>query len=168
MDENKKRALSVALSQIEKQFGKGSVMRMGDRVIEAVEAIPTGSLMLDLALGIGGLPKGRVVEIYGPESSGKTTLTLQAIAQCQKRGGTAAFIDAEHALDPIYAGKLGVNVDDLLLSQPDTGEQALEIADMLVRSGSIDIMVIDSVAALTPRAEIEVRWEISCPVFRRD
>lgn len=155
MDENKKRALSVALSQIEKQFGKGSVMRMGDRVIEAVEAIPTGSLMLDLALGIGGLPKGRVVEIYGPESSGKTTLTLQAIAQCQKRGGTAAFIDAEHALDPIYAGKLGVNVDDLLLSQPDTGEQALEIADMLVRSGSIDIMVIDSVAALTPRAEIE-------------
>ncbi|AAF82936.1 recombinase RecA [Xylella fastidiosa] len=155
MDENKKRALSVALSQIEKQFGKGSVMRMGDRVIEAVEAIPTGSLMLDLALGIGGLPKGRVVEIYGPESSGKTTLTLQAIAQCQKKGGTAAFIDAEHALDPIYAGKLGVNVDDLLLSQPDTGEQALEIADMLVRSGSIDIMVIDSVAALTPRAEIE-------------
>ncbi|WCF28419.1 recombinase RecA [Xylella fastidiosa] len=155
MDENKKRALSVALSQIEKQFGKGSVMRMGDRVIEAVEAIPTGSLMLDLALGIGGLPKGRVVEIYGPESSGKTTLTLQAIAQCQKRGGTAAFIDAEHALDPIYAGKLGVNVDDLLLSQPDTGEQALEIADMLVRSGSIDIMVIDSVAALTPKAEIE-------------
>lgn len=155
MDENKKRALSVALSQIEKQFGKGSVMRMGDRVIEAVEAIPTGSLMLDLALGIGGLPKGRVVEIYGPESSGKTTLTLQAIAQCQKRGGTAAFIDAEHALDPIYAGKLGVNVDDLLLSQPDTGEQALEIADMLVRSGSIDIMVIDSVVALTPRAEIE-------------
>ncbi|KAJ4853931.1 recombinase RecA [Xylella fastidiosa subsp. multiplex] len=155
MDENKKRALSVALSQIEKQFGKGSVMRMGDRVIEAVEAIPTGSLMLDLALGIGGLPKGRVVEIYGPESSGKTTLTLQAIAQCQKKGGTAAFIDAEHALDPIYAGKLGVNVDDLLLSQPDTGEQALEIADMLVRSGSIDIMVIDSVAALTPKAEIE-------------
>ncbi|HHW4672423.1 MAG TPA: recombinase RecA [Xylella fastidiosa subsp. pauca] len=155
MDENKNRALSVALSQIEKQFGKGSVMRMGDRVIEAVEAIPTGSLMLDLALGIGGLPKGRVVEIYGPESSGKTTLTLQAIAQCQKKGGTAAFIDAEHALDPIYAGKLGVNVDDLLLSQPDTGEQALEIADMLVRSGSIDIMVIDSVTALTPKAEIE-------------
>ncbi|HHW4680341.1 MAG TPA: recombinase RecA [Xylella taiwanensis] len=155
MDENKKRALSVALSQIEKQFGKGSVMRMGDRVIEAVEAIPTGSLMLDLALGIGGLPKGRVVEIYGPESSGKTTLTLQAIAECQKKGGTAAFIDAEHALDPIYAAKLGVNVDDLLLSQPDTGEQALEIADMLVRSGSIDVMVIDSVAALTPKAEIE-------------
>lgn len=155
MDENKKRALSAALSQIEKQFGKGSVMRMGDRVIEPVEAISTGSLMLDIALGIGGLPKGRVVEIYGPESSGKTTLTLQAIAQCQKAGGTAAFIDAEHALDPIYAAKLGVNVDDLLLSQPDTGEQALEIADMLVRSGSIDIVVIDSVAALTPKAEIE-------------
>src|SRR5689334_16630218 len=155
MDENKKRALSAALSQIEKQFGKGSVMRMGDRVIEAVEVIPTGSLMLDIALGIGGLPKGRVVEIYGPESSGKTTLTLQAIAQCQKQGGTAAFIDAEHALDPIYAAKLGVNVDDLLLSQPDTGEQALEIADMLVRSGSVDILVIDSVAALTPKAEIE-------------
>ncbi|HSX61670.1 MAG TPA: recombinase RecA [Tahibacter sp.] len=155
MDENKKRALSAALTQIERQFGKGSVMRMGDRVIEPVEVIPTGSLMLDLALGIGGLPKGRVVEIYGPESSGKTTLTLQAIAQCQKQGGTAAFIDAEHALDPIYAAKLGVNVDDLLLSQPDTGEQALEIADMLVRSGSIDIVVIDSVAALTPKAEIE-------------
>ncbi|MCC4634910.1 recombinase RecA [Xanthomonas dyei] len=155
MDENKKRALSAALSQIEKQFGKGSVMRMGDRVIEAVEIIPTGSLMLDIALGIGGLPKGRVVEIYGPESSGKTTLTLQAIAQCQKLGGTAAFIDAEHALDPIYAAKLGVNVDDLLLSQPDTGEQALEIADMLVRSSSVDIVVIDSVAALTPKAEIE-------------
>ena len=155
MDENKKRALAAALGQIEKQFGKGSVMRMGDRVVEPVEAIPTGSLMLDIALGIGGLPKGRVVEIYGPESSGKTTLTLQAIAECQKLGGTAAFIDAEHALDPIYAGKLGVNVDDLLLSQPDTGEQALEIADMLVRSGSVDILVVDSVAALTPKAEIE-------------
>jgi recombination protein RecA len=155
MDENKKRALSAALGQIEKQFGKGSVMRMGDRVVEAVEVIPTGSLMLDIALGIGGLPKGRVVEIYGPESSGKTTLTLQAIAECQKKGGTAAFIDAEHALDPIYAAKLGVNVDDLLLSQPDTGEQALEITDMLVRSGSVDIVVIDSVAALTPKAEIE-------------
>jgi len=155
MDENKKRALAAALTQIERQFGKGSVMRMGDRVIEAVEVIPTGSLMLDIALGIGGLPKGRVVEVYGPESSGKTTLTLQAIAQCQKKGGTAAFIDAEHALDPIYAAKLGVNVDDLLLSQPDTGEQALEIADMLVRSGSVDIVVIDSVAALTPKAEIE-------------
>ncbi|MEK0266339.1 recombinase RecA [Stenotrophomonas rhizophila] len=143
------------MSQIEKQFGKGAVMRMGDRVVEAVEVIPTGSLMLDIALGIGGLPKGRVVEIYGPESSGKTTLTLQAIAECQKKGGTAAFIDAEHALDPIYAAKLGVNVDDLLLSQPDTGEQALEIADMLVRSSSVDIVVVDSVAALTPKAEIE-------------
>ncbi|MDR2871247.1 MAG: DNA recombination/repair protein RecA, partial [Xanthomonadaceae bacterium] len=141
MDENKKRALAAALSQIDKQFGKGSVMRMGDRIIEAVEVVPTGSLMLDIALGIGGLPKGRVVEIYGPESSGKTTLALQAIAECQKQGGTAAFIDAEHALDPIYAAKLGVNVDELLLSQPDTGEQALEIADMLVRSGSIDIVV---------------------------
>ena len=155
MDENKKRALAAALGQIEKQFGKGSVMRMGDRVVEQVEVVPTGSLMLDIALGIGGLPRGRVVEIYGPESSGKTTLTLQAIAECQKLGGTAAFIDAEHALDPIYAAKLGVNVDDLLLSQPDTGEQALEIADMLVRSGSVDIVVIDSVAALTPKAEIE-------------
>ncbi|MDO5504846.1 MAG: recombinase RecA [Pseudoxanthomonas suwonensis] len=155
MDENKKRALSAALSQIEKQFGKGSVMRMGERSVEAAEVIGTGSLMLDIALGIGGLPKGRVVEIYGPESSGKTTLTLQAIAECQKAGGTAAFIDAEHALDPIYAAKLGVNVDDLLLSQPDTGEQALEIADMLVRSNAVDIVVIDSVAALTPKAEIE-------------
>ena len=155
MDENKKRALSAALTQIERQFGKGSVMRMGDQVIEAVEAIPTGSLMLDIALGIGGLPKGRVVEVYGPESSGKTTLALQTIAQCQKRGGTAAFIDAEHALDPIYAAKLGVNVDDLLLSQPDTGEQALEICDMLVRSNAVDMVVIDSVAALTPKAEIE-------------
>ncbi|WP_246606583.1 recombinase RecA [Novilysobacter antarcticus] len=155
MDENKKRALSAALGQIEKQFGKGSVMRMGDRVVEAAEVIGTGSLMLDIALGIGGLPKGRVVEIYGPESSGKTTLTLQAIAECQKMGGTAAFIDAEHALDPTYAAKLGVNVEELLLSQPDTGEQALEIADMLVRSAAVDIVVIDSVAALTPRAEIE-------------
>jgi recombination protein RecA len=155
MDENKKRALSAALSQIDKQFGKGSVMRMGDRPVEAVETIGTGSLMLDIALGIGGLPKGRVVEIYGPESSGKTTLTLQTIAECQKAGGTAAFIDAEHALDPIYAQKLGVNIDELLLSQPDTGEQALEIADMLVRSNAVDIVVIDSVAALTPKAEIE-------------
>ena len=163
MDENKKRALSAALSQIEKQFGKGSVMRMGDRVVEPVEAIPTGSLMLDIALGIGGLPKGRVIEIYGPESSGKTTLTLQAIAECQKMGGTAAFIDAEHALDPIYAAKLGVNVDDLLLSQPDTGEQALEIADMLVRSGSVDVVVIDSVAALVPKAEIEGEMGDSLP-----
>ncbi len=155
MDENRKRALTAALSQIEKQFGKGSVMRMGDRAVEITETIGTGSLMLDLALGIGGLPKGRVVEIYGPESSGKTTLTLQAIAECQKTGGTAAFIDAEHALDPVYAAKLGVNVDDLLLSQPDTGEQALEIADMLVRSNAVDMVVVDSVAALTPKAEIE-------------
>ena len=155
MDENKKRALSAALTQIEKQFGKGSVMRMGDRVAEAWEVIPTGSLLLDIALGIGGFPKGRVVEVYGPEASGKTTLTLQAIAQCQKAGGTAAFVDAEHALDPGYAAKLGVNVDDLLVSQPDTGEQALEICDMLVRSNAVDMVVIDSVAALTPKAEIE-------------
>ncbi|TNJ35112.1 recombinase RecA [Arenimonas terrae] len=155
MDENKKRALTAALSQIEKQFGKGAVMRMGDKSSEPAEVIGTGSLMLDIALGIGGLPKGRVVEIYGPESSGKTTLTLQAIAECQKAGGTAAFIDAEHALDPTYAVKLGVNIDDLLVSQPDTGEQALEIADMLVRSNSVDMVVVDSVAALTPRAEIE-------------
>ncbi|NZA25213.1 recombinase RecA [Luteimonas sp. SJ-92] len=155
MDENKKRALSAALTQIEKQFGKGSVMRMGDGTAQVWESIPTGSLQLDIALGIGGLPKGRVVEIYGPESSGKTTLTLQTIAQCQKLGGTAAFIDAEHALDPGYATKLGVNIDDLLVSQPDTGEQALEIADMLVRSNAVDMVVIDSVAALTPKAEIE-------------
>ncbi len=155
MDENKKRALTAALSQIEKQFGKGAVMRMGDKSTEPAEVIGTGSLMLDIALGIGGLPKGRVIEIYGPESSGKTTLTLQVIAECQKAGGTAAFIDAEHALDPTYAVKLGVNIDDLLVSQPDTGEQALEIADMLVRSNSVDMVVIDSVAALTPRAEIE-------------
>ncbi|HZF97173.1 MAG TPA: recombinase RecA [Pseudoxanthomonas sp.] len=155
MDENKKRALAAALTQIERQFGKGSVMRMGDQVIEAVETIPTGSLMLDIALGIGGMPKGRVVEVYGPESSGKTTLALQTIAECQKKGGTAAFIDAEHALDAVYAAKLGVNVDELLLSQPDTGEQALEIVDMLVRSNSVDMVVIDSVAALTPKAEIE-------------
>jgi len=155
MDDNKKRALTAALSQIEKQFGKGAVMRMGDKASEPAEVIGTGSLMLDIALGIGGLPKGRVIEIYGPESSGKTTLTLQAIAECQKAGGTAAFIDAEHALDPTYAVKLGVNIDDLLVSQPDTGEQALEIADMLVRSNSVDMVVVDSVAALTPRAEIE-------------
>jgi recombination protein RecA len=155
MDDNRKRALTSALSQIEKQFGKGAVMRMGDRVAEPVEVVSTGSLGLDIALGIGGLPRGRVVEIYGPESSGKTTLTLQAIASCQRAGGTAAFIDAEHALDPSYAEKLGVNVDDLLLSQPDTGEQGLEIADMLVRSNAVDMVVIDSVAALTPKAEIE-------------
>ena len=155
MDEQKKKALSAALSQIEKQFGKGSVMRMGDTAAPNIEAISTGSLSLDIALGIGGLPRGRVVEIYGPESSGKTTLTLQVIAQCQNMGGTAAFVDAEHALDPSYAEKLGVNVDDLLVSQPDTGEQALEITDMLVRSGAVDVVVVDSVAALTPKAEIE-------------
>src|SRR5574337_679625 len=155
MDDNKRKALSSALSQIEKQFGKGAVMRMGDRVNEAIETISTGSLGLDIALGVGGLPRGRVVEIYGPESSGKTTMTLQAIASCQRAGGTAAFIDAEHALDPTYAEKLGVKVDDLLVSQPDTGEQALEIADMLVRSGAVDMVVVDSVAALTPKAEIE-------------
>ncbi len=155
MDDNKKRALSSALSQIEKQFGKGAVMRMGDRTDDTVDVISTGSLGLDIALGIGGLPRGRVVEIYGPESSGKTTLTLQVIANCQRNGGTAAFVDAEHALDPSYAEKLGVKVDDLLVSQPDTGEQALEIADMLVRSGAVDVVVIDSVAALTPKAEIE-------------
>ena len=155
MDDNKRKALASALSQIEKQFGKGAVMRMGDRVDEAIEVVSTGSLGLDIALGVGGLPRGRVVEIYGPESSGKTTLTLQVIAACQRNGGTAAFIDAEHALDPTYAEKLGVNVDDLLVSQPDTGEQALEIADMLVRSNSVDVVVVDSVAALTPKAEIE-------------
>ncbi|MBS4097483.1 MAG: recombinase RecA [Sulfuricella sp.] len=156
MDENKSKALAAALSQIEKQFGKGSIMRLGDHAAsQDIQVVSTGSLGLDIALGVGGLPRGRVVEIYGPESSGKTTLTLQVIAEMQKLGGTAAFIDAEHALDPVYAGKLGVNVDDLLISQPDTGEQALEIADMLVRSGSVDIVVIDSVAALTPKAEIE-------------
>ena len=156
MDENKQKALQAALTQIERQYGKGSVMRMGDsNVGEGIEAIPTGSLGLDIALGIGGLPKGRIVEIYGPESSGKTTLTLQVIAEAQKMGGTAAFIDAEHALDPQYAGRLGVDVEDLLVSQPDTGEQALEIADMLVRSAAVDVLVIDSVAALTPKAEIE-------------
>ncbi|GIX33348.1 MAG: protein RecA [Lysobacterales bacterium] len=155
MEENRRRALAAALSQIERQFGKGSVMRMGDRGSEPVEVVSTGSLGLDLALGIGGLPRGRVVEIFGPESSGKTTLALQAIANVQRAGGVAAFIDAEHALDPAYAEKLGVKVDDLLVSQPDTGEQALEIADMLVRSGAVDIVVIDSVAALTPKAEIE-------------
>ncbi|OOZ15567.1 recombinase RecA [Solemya velum gill symbiont] len=156
MDDNRKKALSAALTQIEKQFGKGSVMRMGDgSVINNVEAVSTGSLGLDIALGIGGIPKGRVVEIYGPESSGKTTLTLHAVAEVQKTGGTAAFVDAEHALDPAYAEKLGVNMEELLVSQPDTGEQALEITDMLVRSGAVDVVVIDSVAALTPRAEIE-------------
>ncbi len=155
MDDNKRRALTSALSQIEKQFGKGAIMRMGDRQSDTAEVVSTGSLGLDIALGIGGLPRGRVIEIYGPESSGKTTLTLQVIANCQKMGGTAAFVDAEHALDPSYAEKLGVKVDDLLVSQPDTGEQALEITDMLVRSGAVDVVVVDSVAALTPKAEIE-------------
>lgn len=152
---DKEKNLNETLSQIEKQFGKGTVMKMGDREIVDMPSVSTGSLGLDIALGIGGLPKGRVIEIFGPESSGKTTLTLQAIAECQKAGGTAAFIDAEHALDPNYAEKLGVNVDELLLSQPDTGEQALEVTDMLVKSGSVDLIVVDSVAALTPRAEIE-------------
>ncbi len=155
MDAQKDKALAAALGQIERQFGKGTVMRMGNKEQVAIPSISTGSLGLDIALGIGGLPKGRIVEIYGPESSGKTTLTLQVIAECQKQGGTAAFIDAEHALDPIYAEKLGVNVDDLIVSQPDTGEQALEVTDMLVRSGAIDVLIIDSVAALTPKAEIE-------------
>ncbi|MBN8772509.1 MAG: recombinase RecA [Thiobacillus sp.] len=156
MAEDKSKALAAALGQIEKQFGKGSVMRLGDHdVSRDIQAVSTGSLGLDIALGVGGLPRGRVIEIYGPESSGKTTLTLQVIAEMQKMGGTAAFIDAEHALDPVYAQKLGVDVDNLLVSQPDTGEQALEIADMLVRSGSVDVVVVDSVAALTPKAEIE-------------
>ena len=154
--EDKMKALGAALAQIEKQYGKGSIMRLGDHdVVKDLQVVSTGSLSLDIALGVGGLPRGRVVEIYGPESSGKTTLTLQVIAEMQKLGGTAAFIDAEHALDPVYAGKLGVDVENLLISQPDTGEQALEIADMLVRSGSVDVIVIDSVAALTPKAEIE-------------
>jgi recombination protein RecA len=155
MSEDRNKALSAALSMIEKTFGKGSVMRLGDGVAEPIEAISTGSLTLDIATGIGGLPRGRIVEIYGPESSGKTTLTLQVIAECQKMGGTAAFIDAEHALDANYAEALGVNIKELLISQPDTGEQALEICDMLVRSGGVDIVVVDSVAALTPKAEIE-------------
>jgi len=156
MDDNRRKALTAALGQIEKQFGKGSVMRLGDSTAARdVEVVSTGSLGLDIALGIGGLPRGRVVEIYGPESSGKTTLTLQVVAEIQRAGGTAAFVDAEHALDPVYAEKVGVNVDDLLISQPDTGEQALEITDMLVRSGAVDCVVIDSVAALTPKAEIE-------------
>ncbi|QEQ95740.1 recombinase RecA [Neptunomonas concharum] len=155
MDDNRKKALDAALSQIERQFGKGAVMRMGDQPREAIPSVSTGSLGLDIALGIGGLPFGRIVEIYGPESSGKTTLTLQAIAEAQKLGKTCAFVDAEHALDPNYAEKLGVNVDDLLVSQPDTGEQALEITDMLVRSNAVDVIVVDSVAALTPKAEIE-------------
>ena len=156
MDENRKKALTAALGQIERQFGKGAIMRMGDgNAIPNIDVISTGSLGLDVALGVGGLPCGRVVEIYGPESSGKTTMTLEVVAQAQKKGGTAAFIDAEHALDPQYASKIGVNVDELLVSQPDTGEQALEIADMIVRSGAVDVVVIDSVAALTPKAELE-------------
>lgn len=155
MDDNKKKALSAALSQIERQFGKGAIMKMGDQPLERIPSVSTGSLGLDIALGIGGLPYGRIVEIYGPESSGKTTLTLQVVAEAQKQGKTCAFIDAEHALDPIYAEKLGVNVEELLVSQPDTGEQALEIADMLVRSGAVDVIIVDSVAALTPKAEIE-------------
>ena len=154
-DPNKDKALPAALSQIERQFGKGAMMRLGDKPQERIPSISTGSLGLDVALGIGGLPQGRIVEIYGPESSGKTTLTLQVIAECQKSGGTCAFIDAEHALDPLYAQNLGVNIDDLLVSQPDTGEQALEICDMIVRSGAVDVVIIDSVAALTPKAEIE-------------
>jgi len=155
MDANKQKALTAALAQIERQFGKGTIMRMGDHERQAIPVIPTGSLGLDIALGVGGLPRGRIVEIYGPESSGKTTLTLQVIAEAQKKGATCAFVDAEHALDPEYARKLGVNVDDLLVSQPDTGEQALEIVDMLVRSNAVDVVIVDSVAALVPRAEIE-------------
>jgi recombination protein RecA len=156
MDDNRKKALAAALSQIEKQFGKGSVMRMGDaNAVRNIEVVSTGSLSLDLALGVGGVPKGRIVEIYGPESSGKTTMTLHVVAEAQKQGGTCAFVDAEHALDPVYAEKLGVDMDELLVSQPDTGEQALEITDMLVRSGAVDVVVVDSVAALTPKAEIE-------------
>lgn len=156
MDENRQKALAAALSQIDKQFGKGSVMRLGDREIDQnIQTVSTGSLGLDIALGVGGLPRGRIVEIYGPESSGKTTLTLHVVAKMQEMGGTAAFIDAEHALDPAYAERLGVKIDDLLVAQPDTGEQALEIADMLVRSGAVDLVIVDSVAALTPKAEIE-------------
>jgi len=156
MDDNKKKALDAALSQIERHYGKGSVMKLGDpSVMRDIEAVSTGSLGLDIALGIGGLPKGRVIEIYGPESSGKTTLTLQVVSEIQKSGGTAAFVDAEHALDPVYAEKIGVNLSDLLVSQPDTGEQALEITDMLVKSGAVDLVVVDSVAALTPKAEID-------------
>ena len=160
---DKQKALETALGNIERSFGKGSVMRLGDKKVMDVEAVPTGSLGLDIALGIGGLPKGRIIEIYGPESSGKTTLALHSVAEAQKNGGVCAFIDAEHALDPLYAGKLGVDLDDLLISQPDTGEQALEIADTLVRSGAVDLLVIDSVAALTPRAELEGEMGDSLP-----
>src|SRR5437016_8457442 len=154
-EKDKAQALGLALSQIEKQFGKGSIMRMGENTTMAIESIPTGALSLDIALGIGGLPRGRIVEIYGPESSGKSTLAMHVVAEAQRNGGICAYVDAEHAMDPVYARAIGVNVDDLLISQPDTGEQALEIADMLVRSGALDVIVIDSVAALTPRAEIE-------------
>ncbi len=165
----KAKALAAALAQIEKQFGKGSVMKLSDaEVAEDIQVVSTGSLGLDIALGVGGLPRGRVVEIYGPESSGKTTLTLQVIAEMQKLGGTCAFIDAEHALDVQYASKLGVHLEDLLISQPDTGEQALEIADALVRSGSVDMIVIDSVAALTPGLKSKARWAIPCPACRHD
>jgi recombination protein RecA len=160
---DKQKALETALSNIERSFGKGSVMRLGDKKAMDVEAVSTGSLGLDIALGIGGLPKGRIIEIYGPESSGKTTLSLHSVAEAQKNGGVCAFIDAEHALDPVYAAKLGVDLDDLLISQPDTGEQALEIADTLVRSGAVDLLVIDSVAALTPRAELEGEMGDSLP-----
>ena len=163
---DKQKALETALGNIERSFGKGSVMRLGDKKVMDVEAVPTGSLGLDIALGIGGLPKGRIIEIYGPESSGKTTLSLHSVAEAQKNGGVCAFIDAEHALDPVYAGKLGVDLDDLLVSQPDTGEQALEIADTLVRSGAVDLLVIDSVAALTPRAELEGEMGDLCRGFR--
>ncbi|WP_420433243.1 recombinase RecA [Hyphobacterium sp.] len=163
VDTNKKKALDAALSQIDRAFGKGSVMKLGERPDMDIEAVPTGSLGLDIALGVGGLPKGRIIEIYGPESSGKTTLALHCVAECQKRGGVAAFVDAEHALDPVYAGKLGVDVGELLVSQPDAGEQALEIADTLVRSGAVDVLVIDSVAALTPRAELEGEMGDSLP-----
>ena len=169
MDDNKSKALAAALAQIEKQFGKGSIMKMGDAAIgEDIQAVSTGSLGLDIALGIGGLPRGRVIEIYGPESSGKTTLTLSVIAEMQKLGGVAAFIDAEHALDPQYAAKLGVNVPELLISQPDTGEQALEIVDMLVRSGSVDIVVVDSVAALSLAPKLKARWATATWVCKRD
>ena len=168
MDANKSKALEAALGQIERQFGKGTVMRMGEGTRQAVPAISTGSLGLDIALGVGGLPKGRIVEIYGPESSGKTTLTLQVIAEAQKAGGTCAFVDAEHALDPVYAEKLGVKVDDLVVSQPDTGEQALEVTDMLVRSGACDVLVVDSVAALTPVQRLKVRWVTTTLACRPD
>ncbi len=164
---DKTKALDAALSQIERAFGKGSIMRLGQNEVVDIETVPTGSLSLDIALGVGGLPKGRIVEIYGPESSGKTTLALHTIAEAQKKGGICAFVDAEHALDPVYARKLGVDLENLLISQPDTGEQALEITDTLVRSGAIDVLVVDSVAALTPRAEIEGEMGDSLPAFRR-